>query len=270
MAGLHRLGGMSIFTLPDGRRLNYEVFGDAGPPVVLLHGYLDSHTSFYRLFDALRSGFTVYALDQRGHGDSDPAPDYGIVGFTADALAFIAGLGIGPVHLAGHSLGGIVAQRVAEARPELVRSLGLISTGRDALDNAALLEVRPLLAALTGEVPETLLREFQESTTFRKLPEEVLEIYLAATRKVRLPVWQGALEGLLAGAAPAEPPSDIATLIMWGKEDGLFDAASQAALRAHFPAARFIAYDSTGHAPNWERPAEVAAALQEFWAGLAP
>jgi pimeloyl-ACP methyl ester carboxylesterase len=256
---------MRIFTLPDGRLLHYEIFGDAGPPVVLLHGYLDSHSSFFRLFDALRTDFTVYALDQRGHGDSDPAPDYGIAGFTADALAFIAGLGVGPVHLAGHSLGGIVAQRVVSARPDLVRSLGLISTGRDAVGNPALMEVRPLLAALDGDVPEPLLREFQESTTFQKLPEEILEIYLAATRKVRLPVWQGALEGLLTGAAPAEPPCAVPAIIIWGKEDGLFDAASQAALRAHYPAARFIAYDSTGHAPNWERPAEVAAALQQFW-----
>jgi pimeloyl-ACP methyl ester carboxylesterase len=257
---------MSFFALPDGRRLHYEIFGNAGPPVVVLHGYLDSHTSFFRLFDRLETTHRLYALDQRGHGDSDPAPDYGIAGFTEDALAFIASLDAGPVHLAGHSLGGIVAQRVAAARPELVRSLGLISTARDAVDNQALLEVRPLLAAIEGAVPEPLLREFQESTTFTKLPEEILDVYLAATRKVRLPVWQGALEGLLAGAAPAEPPSAIPALIIWGKEDGLFDAASQAALRAQFPAARFIAYDSTGHAPNWERPAEVAAALQQFWA----
>jgi pimeloyl-ACP methyl ester carboxylesterase len=256
---------MSSFTLPDGRRLNYEIFGDAGPPVVLLHGYLDSHISFFRLFDTLGETYKIYALDQRGHGDSDPAPDYNIGGFTDDALAFITGLGIGPVHLAGHSLGGIVAQRVATAWPDLVRSLGLISTARDAVDNPALLEVRPLLAALAGDVPEPLLRAFQESTTFQKLPEDILEVYLAATRKVRLPVWQGALDGLLAGAAPAEPPSAIPTLIIWGKEDGLFDAASQAALRAHFPAATFVAYDSTGHAPNWERPAEVATALQQFW-----
>jgi pimeloyl-ACP methyl ester carboxylesterase len=253
---------MSRFTLPDGRTLAYHVSGQ-GEPVVLLHGYLDSHKSFYRLFEALGATHTLYAPDQRGHGDSDPAPDYNVAGFTADVVAFLEPLG--PVHLAGHSLGGIVAQRVAVQRPDLVKSLALISTARSATGNAALAEAAPLLAELAGEVPPELAREFQASTTFTALPEDVFAVYLDETAKVSLDVWQRALDGLLNEPEPEDAPLPQPTLIIWGAEDGLFSAADQTRLRAVFPQARVTTFPETGHAPNWERPAETAETLLTFW-----
>ena len=260
---------MASFTLPDRRSLRFERIGDAGTPVVLLHGYLDSHLSFYRLFEALGAKHRLYLPDQRGHGDSDPAGDYGIAGFTSDAIAFIEGLGVGPVHLGGHSLGGIVAQRVAASRPDLVRSLALISTSRHAGNSQALLETVPLLTALTDPVLESLAREFQGSTTFTPLPEAIFAPYLAETRKVKADVWRRALNGLVEEPPlPAAPPSDLPALILWGREDSLFLKPDQDALRRHFIRSDFIEYPETGHAPNWERPADVAAALLHFWRGL--
>ena len=259
---------MTRFTLPDQRSLYYLQIGDSGTPVVLLHGYLDSHASFFRLFEVLGAAHRLYVPDQRGHGDSSAAPDYSIAGFTADAIAFIEGLGVGPVHVGGHSLGGIVAQRVAAARPDLVRSLALISTARHAAGSPALHETVPLLEELTDPVPEALARKFQGSTTFAPLPEEIFVRYLDETRKVKADVWRRALGGLVEEPAPHDAPSDIPALIQWGQEDGLFSSADQAALHRHFPRASFVDYPETGHAPNWERPAEVAAALLAFWHGL--
>ncbi len=255
------------FSLADGRKLHLFRTG-AGPIVVLLHGYLDSHRSFFRLFEALSATHTIFAPDQRGHGDSDQAADYSIAGFTADAIELIAALGAGQVHLAGHSLGGIVAQRIAAARPDLVKSLALISTARTAAGNQALDDVAPVLASLSGEVPDELAREFQASTTFTVLPDEIFDVYLAETRKVALPVWQGALAGLNNEPAPDEPAAAIPTLILWGEQDGIFSAADQAGLQAHFTASRLLTFPQTGHAPNWERPAETAAALLDFWTDL--
>ncbi len=76
---------MQAFTMPDGRRLRYKTLGQ-GAPVLLLHGYLNSHKTFFRLFDDLAASHSLIALDQRGHGDSDPAAAYSIAGFTADAI----------------------------------------------------------------------------------------------------------------------------------------------------------------------------------------
>jgi non-heme chloroperoxidase len=256
---------MPRFVLPDGRTLAYAQYGRKGPPVVLLHGYLDSHVTFFRLVERLSQEHQLFIPDQRGHGNSDAAPGYDIAGFTADAIAFIAGLDIAPVHLGGHSLGGIVAQRVAAARPDLVQSLALISTARHAGGNQALQETVPLLRGLTDPVPDELARAFQGSSCFAPLPEEILARLLDETRKVTADVWRGALAGLLDEPAPRDAVSDIPTQILWGEDDGIFPAADQERLRRHFPEAGFTAYRQTGHAPNWERPAETAAALLGFW-----
>ncbi len=256
---------MSEIIFPDGRRLQYQIIGAQGVPVLLLHGYLDSHKTFYRLFDALSAEHVLYAPDQRGHGESGQAGDYTITGFTADAIALLEQLNLGPVHITGHSLGGIVAQRIAAARPDLVRSLTLISTARSATNNPALAEAAPLLEELQESVPEELAREFQASTTYTRLPEDVFQVYLGETRKVPLAVWRGALAGLLHEEPPQTPPSTIPTLILWGENDSLFTAEDQASLHQHFPQARVKTFPETGHAPNWERPAETAAELLTFW-----
>jgi pimeloyl-ACP methyl ester carboxylesterase len=256
---------MSEIIFPDRRKLQYQIIGTQGVPVLLLHGYLDSHKTFYRLFDALSAGHVLYAPDQRGHGGSAEAGDYTITGFTADAVALLEQLNLGPVHIAGHSLGGIVAQRIAAARPDLVRSLALISTARGATNNPALAEAAPLLEELHGQVPDELARAFQASTTYTKLPEDVFQVYLDETRKVPLAVWRGALAGLLDEEPPRDTPSAIPTLILWGESDSLFTAEDQASLHRHFPQARVKTFPETGHAPNWERPAETAAALLGFW-----
>jgi pimeloyl-ACP methyl ester carboxylesterase len=256
---------MDVFTLPDGRRLKYWTYGENGSPVVLLHGYSDSHGTFFRQIEALAARHLVVAPDQRGHGESDLAAEYSMAGFAADALALLEHLNLGPVHLGGHSLGGIVAQRVAAARPELVKSLALISTARTSGGNAVLLEAVPVVAGLSDPVPEAVLREFQGSTTHVALPEEIFEEYLKETRKLKAEVWRGALAGLVEEVPPEEAPSEIPTVILWGEHDGFFGAADQAALRAHFVNAKFVEFKNAGHAPNWEQPEGVGKALLDFW-----
>lgn len=256
---------MNELTLKDRRKLYYRQFGDNGSPVVLLHGYLDSHISFFRLFDVLAETHRLYLPDQRGHGESSPSNDYDIAGFTEDAIAFIKSLGAEKVHLGGHSLGGIVAQRVAAARPDLVRSLALISTTRHAAGNKALTETVPLLETLTDPVPDSLGSEFQGSSVYTALPEEIFSRYLDETRKVKADVWRGALAGLLDEPTPDDEPSALPALILWGENDPLFLKNDQEKLRRHFPQADIISFPLTGHAPNWERPEESAASLLAFW-----
>lgn len=107
----------------DGRRLSYLDFGGAGRPLVALHGHLSEGASFAHLADALGDGWRVIAPDQRGHGDSDRAGAYTRAGYLADLAALLEHLGLGPVPLVGHSLGGINAYHLAAERPGLVSAL---------------------------------------------------------------------------------------------------------------------------------------------------
>lgn len=100
----------------------------AEPTLVLVHGLTGASTDFDGVVDALGAGGRrVLAIDQRGHGTAEWRTPYTFDALVGDLRAALDGLG--PVDLLGHSLGGMVAMRLAVAHPELVRSLLLMDTG---------------------------------------------------------------------------------------------------------------------------------------------
>ncbi|MEV7414879.1 alpha/beta hydrolase [Streptomyces sp. NPDC089919] len=115
----------------DGRALSYLDFGGTGRPLVALHGHLSEGASFAALAAALGPDWRVIAPDQRGHGDSDRAPEYTRAGYLADLEALLAHLGIDRAVLLGHSLGAINASHLAARRPELVEALIDVDTAAD-------------------------------------------------------------------------------------------------------------------------------------------
>ncbi|MER6098465.1 alpha/beta hydrolase [Streptomyces sp. NPDC001728] len=105
------------------RKLSYLDFGGPGEPLLALHGHYNEASAFAALAVALAPRWRVMALDQRGHGDSDPADGYGRDGYVADVLDFHRHVGAGPVPLLGHSLGGVNAYQFAARHPDRVSGL---------------------------------------------------------------------------------------------------------------------------------------------------
>ncbi len=109
----------------NGLNLHYYRYGRPGKPViVLLHGLTDDGACWPRLVEALEADYDLVAPDARGHGLSD-APEHGYTpnDHAADMAAFIGALGLPPVTLIGHSMGGAVATAVAATYPELARAV---------------------------------------------------------------------------------------------------------------------------------------------------
>jgi non-heme chloroperoxidase len=250
-----------------GRRHHYVSVGVGGPRVVLLHGFTDSWRSFEPLFAALGAKFRLFAFDQRGHGASQACDGYAMADFAEDAVAFIASVGGGPVHLVGHSLGAIVAQRVAERRPDLLASLILIGAAPSTGGHSGLQAMRGDLAGFAGAVPRDYVRGFQASTAHRTLAPAQLDIFVEESLKLSLDTWRGTVEGLLGDAALAAPIA-IPTLTIWGARDGVFDAEAQEALARKIPGRLAAHYDDVGHAPHWEAPERVAADIERFLLSL--
>jgi 3-oxoadipate enol-lactonase len=100
----------------------------SGPPLVLLHCLgVDHH--FWDFAAPLASEFTLYRYDLPGHGTSATPPvDYSIADLSAQLAGLLEVHKTGRVHLAGISLGGLIAQHFAATRPELVDRLVLIDT----------------------------------------------------------------------------------------------------------------------------------------------
>ncbi|SDL12987.1 alpha/beta fold hydrolase [Streptomyces indicus] len=111
----------------DGVRLVCRDSGGPGAPVLLLHGLAGYAGEWDAVARLLAADFRVVAFDQRGHGASERRPgDVSRAAYTADAVAVVEELGLGPVLLVGQSLGGHTALLTAAERPELVRALVLV------------------------------------------------------------------------------------------------------------------------------------------------
>ncbi|MFJ4315642.1 alpha/beta fold hydrolase [Streptomyces lavendulae] len=108
----------------DDRTLSYLDFGGPGRPLLALHGGMSEGLAFAGLAEALGDEWRVIAPDQRGHGDSDRAPDYSRAGYVADAVALLDHLGLdAPVALLGYSLGGLNSVHLAAAHPDRISAL---------------------------------------------------------------------------------------------------------------------------------------------------
>ncbi len=252
--------------LATGVRLRYLEQGDpAGSPVILLHGIGDSWFSFSRVLPGLSPSHRVYALDLRGHGDSDrPDAAYGPRAMAEDVLAFMDTLAIGRATLVGHSMGSLVAQRAALSASERIARLVLIGSTTNARNDATV-ALQGELAALSDPVPADYLMAFQSSTIHRPVPAGFLVRVVAESRKVPVRVWRAALAGMLeAGSFAGLTRLNIPSLLMWGDRDAIFPRAEQRALVDALPVSSLRVYRETGHAPHWERPKEVVRDLERF------
>ncbi|TQJ61469.1 pimeloyl-ACP methyl ester carboxylesterase [Arthrobacter sp. SLBN-83] len=124
---------MSTITVANGTTLNYDTFGpSAGSPLVLIEGLtaqmIKWRPELCQLF--VDAGFHVIRFDNRDVGLSQKfdGQEYSITDMAEDTAGLIRALGIAPANIVGQSMGGMIAQELAIAHPELVASLALIYT----------------------------------------------------------------------------------------------------------------------------------------------
>ena len=256
--------------LSTGVRLRYAEQGDpAGRPVIMLHGYTDSSFSFSRALPLVDQGRRVYALDQRGHGDSErPEGNYALGDFAADVLAFMDELELERATIVGHCMGSLVAQRVALDAPQRVGRLVLVSSMTSVRSIEGMSELRQAVESLDGEVPAEFARDFQESTVYSPLPADFMDGVVAESLKLPARVWRAVLEGLLADEHTSRLGRiEAPTLILYGERDALLSRAEQDALLSALPNAALKVYPETGHSPQWERPERFVNDLEAFIGG---
>src|SRR4030095_4158213 len=111
------------------RPLIYPIRGD-GPPVVLIHGMVNSSRHWESVALQLADSYTVIAPDLIGHGDSaTPRGDYSLGAHAASIRDLLAAIGVERATLVGHSLGGGVAMQFFYQFPQRTERLVLLSSG---------------------------------------------------------------------------------------------------------------------------------------------
>jgi haloacetate dehalogenase len=124
--------GFATLDLPVNGTTIHAVRGGAGPPVLLLHGYPQTHAMWHRVGPPLADRFTVICADLRGYGDSaKPSSDdshepYSKRVMALDQLELMRALGFERFALVGHDRGARVARRLALDHPDAVSQLALL------------------------------------------------------------------------------------------------------------------------------------------------
>ncbi|MDI2131015.1 alpha/beta fold hydrolase [Yinghuangia seranimata] len=261
------------------------------PPAVLVHGLGGSSLNWNHLADELRDVVAADCIDLPGFGFSPPPHDgdYSISAHCRAVEGLILTLGRGPVHLMGNSMGGAVATRVAARRPDLVRTLTLVSPALPDLKPQATALPTALMAVpgfatalgrftrdLTPEQrtrlsvnlcfghPELLSeREFAEFAAEYKrrlgLPYMV-DAFTRSSRGVVTSYLERGPRSLWKQAAQVKAP----TLLVYGRRDRLVDSRRARRAAATFPDARLVMVPESGHVAMMEHPRVVARAFRDL------
>lgn len=252
-------------TTAEGQMLTYVEAGPAeGQPVILLHGYTDNSRSWSLLAPHLE-GRRLIMVDQRGHGGS-AAPDccYDPGVMAEDIAGLMTALDIDKADVVGHSMGSVTAATLAAWHPEKVDQLVLIST-------AVEMPAAPtewLWANVPG-LPQPIDPNSQFMLDWyynpNPVPADFIDRERAESAATSHDAWMGVLRGLTAmDLGKVGPMVKAPVLILWGDQDGFFDAASQEAVKAAYPGAEYQAYPGHGHNMFWEVPDQVGARLMAF------
>ncbi|MGE5114194.1 MAG: alpha/beta fold hydrolase [Acidobacteriaceae bacterium] len=180
--------GFQTRNIKSGDTTIHLVIGGSGPPILLLHGYPQTHIIWRKIAPQLAKNFTVVAPDLRGYGDSSRPPDgenhsgYSKRAMAQDQVDVMEQLGFRRFAVIGHDRGGRVAHRMALDH-------------RDSVDRLAVLDIVPtykLYASVTREFATSYFHWFfliQSAPLPESLIGNSLEAWLACAIGGHPPVW---------------------------------------------------------------------------------
>ena len=284
--------------LPTGITLNVQLGGArGGEPIVLLHGFPESHRTWRAIAPELARDFFVIAPDQRGFGGSD-RPDgveaYRTDRIVADLIALADVLELKQFTLVGHDWGGAVAWLAALRHPDRVARLVIANAPHPLLFQKSVIEdegqraasqyIRAFRSPLLEKGIEAMgldtffTKSFGSHADLGKVPE--------AEKRAYLDDWgqQGALTAMLnwyraselvvpaIGEAATLPPWTtqpfphlaMPTLVVWALGDKALLPVQILGLDDLVDDLRIVAVEGAGHFHPWETPEPLLAAIRDF------
>ena len=238
------------------------------PPTILLHGGGANAHWWDHLAPTLAKEGPVFALDFRGHGDSDFPSDREVGAFNVDLEEMLNWLGRKDVHLIGHSLGAAVAFDHASRHPQ-TRSISLIDLARGSTKGSG------RRARLALALRRTYLSRAEAIERFRFLPESSQHNEELRRRIAQMSVreepdgrfgykFDGAWFGLPSRPRPDPGEVSCPTLLIRGCESHLLSASAGRKLVEALPQGQFIEIPEAGHHVLIDQPDELLRQIARF------
>jgi pimeloyl-ACP methyl ester carboxylesterase len=261
----------------EGTELYYERRGE-GEPMLLIQGLGGNSLHWGDGFlGGLEDDFELILFDNRGAGRSAVlAGEHTIADLAGDALGLLDALEIDSAHIVGISMGGMVAQELALAAPERVRTLTLGCTfpgGPEATMTDMAVVGMLAEAVLSGDQERTLRVGYEVMIAAEYGTQEgAYELYaeLAGQYPTPIPVLMAQVSAIM-GHDTSERLGEIAapTLVIHGTEDRLLVSANGELIAKLIPGARLELLEGSGHMFFWEQPERSAQLVREH-AAAAP
>jgi pimeloyl-ACP methyl ester carboxylesterase len=260
-----------------GHRAIYRIAG-SGPPVVLIHGMINSSRHWERVALQLAEQHTVIAPDLLGHGDSaTPRGDYSLGAHAASIRDLLSAIGIDRASIVGHSLGGGVAMQFFWQFPQRTDRLALISSGglgrevSPLLRSMALPGMSKVLAAAANPLLVRALASGGPQT--RAVARALRPLSTPGMREAFLQTLRSVIDvrGQRVSATDRLYLLEaMPTLIVWGERDHTIPMSHGIAAHEAIPHSRFETLPKAAHFPHLEDPDGLAQVLADFLATTQP
>lgn len=265
-----------------GHRVIYRIVG-SGPPVVLIHGMVNSSRHWESVALKLADSYTVIAPDLIGHGDSaTPRGDYSLGAHAASIRDLLTAIGVERATILGHSLGGGVAMQFFYQFPQRTERLVLVSSGglghevSPLLRGAAIpgaakllaLATRPRLLAVLLNVSGRLQeRGSRKGPYLRAVVRALQPLGKPGAREAFLQTLRSVIDVRGQRVSARDRLyllSEMPTLIVWGERDNTIPLSHGRRTHEAAPGSRFEVLPRAAHFPNLEDPDGLAAVLRSF------
>lgn len=242
-----------------GAKFAYRQLGqDTGVPVIFLNhlgAVLDNWDP--RIIDGIAAKHRVITFDNRGIGASAGSTPDSVAAMARDAVAFIRALGFEQVDLLGFSLGGFIAQVIAQEEPQLIRKIVLAGTGPAGgvgIDNVTPVTIRAMIkGALTFKDPRHYLF-FTQTPNGQRAARQFLKRLTERTdnrdKAISIRAFRIQLKAIHAWGR--QEPSDLTgirqpVLVANGEADVMVPSSNSVDLARRLPNAEVILYSDAGH-----------------------
>lgn len=244
--------------------LALERRGSGSQHVLLLHGWISSRRMWYDVADRIdESRFTLHLLDFRGCGSSDrPSGGHDLEGYAADARAALASIGE-PAIVAGHSMGGKVAQLIASEKPSNLKRLILVAPGTAYAGRQSL---RARENALCAYGSRERIERFQRAAMRAEVSDPSMQRIVEDALIAQYDHWAGWYDrGRFADFHERLAQIDVPALCLSGAADPLIPPArARREVAQSIAGCLFVTLRNAGHNLPVEAPLEVASAISQF------